>query len=224
MDSCAILLARVLAFIETADLNPRGRVFYPELVRHVVERYNFQIFPKTPEQFDEQKGVEFHAGKIGDKVIEALKIFPTLLVLETRSNTNDSKAILEELLEWGRDTFGLTYRSEMVRHWGYVSTLTFHSDTPLIAASSSPLAKLASKTSTAISEIWKEPITYEPVIVGAGHDPTTRKNAIALFYIRFRDEIPFSENKYQSEAPLPTDAHIKLLEEFEADVLSQKVL
>ena len=80
------------------------------------------------------------------------------------------------------------------------------------------LASLAEKTSKAISEIWQEPITYEPMHLVVGHDPLSRKFGIAPFSISRRAEAEFPENKYFSEAPLPTDTHLTLLEEFEADV------
>jgi hypothetical protein len=44
-----------------------------------------------------------------------------------------------------------------------------------------------------------------------------RKYGIASFSITRRAEARFSENKYFSEAPLPTDLHLKLLEQFEAE-------
>jgi hypothetical protein len=47
-----------------------------------------------------------------------------------------------------------------------------------------------------------------------------RKNGIASLIIEHRVNTPFEENKYFSEAPLPTKLHIKFLEEFEADVLA----
>jgi hypothetical protein len=218
MKSPTILLARVLAFVETADLNPKGKVFYPDLVRESVERYQFQVFPKTPEQYDEQKGVEFQSGKAGNRVIESLRIFNTVLVVETRSNTTDSKEIIEEVLEWGKQKFGLNYEPGMIKRWAYVSDVTFHSDVPLLGTPNSPIGKLASKTTDAISQIWGEKINYHPTAFSVGHDPSIRKNSIAQFTLSRRIEIPFSENKYFSEAPLPTDMHIKFLEEFEADV------
>jgi hypothetical protein len=74
------------------------------------------------------------------------------------------------------------------------------------------------KTSNALSDIWHEPVRYEPVNLIVGHDPMARKYGIAPFSITRRAEARFSENKYFSEAPLPTDTHLKILEEFERDV------
>jgi hypothetical protein len=213
----AIILARVLGFIETFDLSPKGRIFYPDIIPEIVQRYKFQKFPTTFEQLDEAKGIEFHEGKIGDKVIQKFVIWNTLLVVETRSSTADSKQILEEMLTWGREKFGLNYRPGMIKRFGYVSDVSFYSDLPLLTVSPI-LTKLAAKTATALSEIWQEPVHYEPVNLVVGHDPLARKYGIAPFSITRRAEARFSENKYFSEAPLPTDTHVSLLEEFEAGV------
>ena len=218
MKVAAILLARTLAFVETADINPRGQVFFPDLTNELVKRYNFQVFPQTPDQFDQQKGVVFRAGRFNDKTIESFTIFDSLLVLETRSNTSDSKEIIEEMLEWGNKTFGLNYEPKMIRHWAYVSDITFHSDFPLLAAANTSLSRLAQKTSEAVSTIWRERVDYEPNSLAINHDPLKRLTGIAALTISYRANVPFSENKYFSEAPLPTDQHIKLLKEFEEDV------
>ncbi len=211
------MLARVLAYVESTDLNPRGKVFYPDIVQALVERYNFQKFPQTLEEFDESKGVEFHEGRAGNKVIQKFVIWNTLLVLETRSSTEDSKQILEEMLSWGAEKFGLNYSPGMIKHFAYISDLSFYSDLPLLE-NNPLLARLAAKTSQSLSEIWEEPIHYEPVSVSVGHDPTARKYGIAPFTITRRAEAKFSENKYFSEAPLPTEVHLRLLEEYEAEV------
>jgi hypothetical protein len=173
------------------------------------------------EEFDESKGVEFLEGKSGNKVIQKFVIWNTLLVLETRSNTSDSKQILEEMLVWGAENFGLNYKPGMIKRFAYVSNLTFHSDAPILTVSSA-LSKLAVKTSALITEIWQEPVTYEPLSLAVGHDPLSRKNPIATFTIQRRVEAKFSENKYFSESPLPTDEHWKLLVEYEKDVLGSK--
>ena len=169
--------------------------------------------------FDEAKGIEFLEGKSGNKVIQKFVIWNTLLVLETRSSTADSKKILEEMLVWGTEKFALNYKPGMIKRFAYVSDLTFHSDAPLLNVGS-PVTKLAGRASEAVSEVWQEPIQYEPMILHIGHDPLTRKYGIANFTIQRRAESRFSENKYFSEAPLPTDVHLKLLEQYEKDILA----
>jgi hypothetical protein len=215
----SIILARTLCRIETFDLNPKGRVFYPELVEALVQRYKFQKFPKTLEEFNEQKGVEFYEGKFGNKVIQKFTIYNTLLVIETRSSTDDSKQILEEMLSWAAAKFDLNYKPEMIEHFGYVSGVTFYSDAPILGGSTA-LKKIAKATGDAVSEIWHERFDYETINIVIGHDPLVRKYGIASFTLTRRAEAKFLENKYYSEAPLPTDLHLKLLEQYEQDVLS----
>lgn len=218
MELSAILLARVLGFLEIYDLAPRGGVFYPDLVRELVQHYSFQKFPQSLEEVDEHKGIEFYSGKSGNKTIDKFVIFDALLVIETRAGTTESKQILEEMLLWGKDKFGLKYQPGMIKRFGYVSNLTFQTDVPILGEPNSPLAKLALKTGSELSKIWGETINYEPALVSAGYDPLTRKNPIAAFTITRRAEHPFSQHKYYSESPLPTDLHLSLLQQFEADV------
>lgn len=215
MKLSAIILARVLGYVEAIDLNPRGTLFYPEFTQEFVKQYQFQKFPQTIEEFDESKGVEFHQGKCGDKIIQKFVIWNTILVIETRSSTAEAKQILEEMLSWGSHKFGLAYKPGMIKRFAYVSDLTFFSDVPLFSFNPA-VTQLAAKTSKAVSEIWQEPVQYEPLGIGVGHDPLARKYSIAAFSISHRVESKFTENKYFSEAPLPTDKHIALLEEFEA--------
>ncbi len=217
MQLSAVILARAIGYIETFDLSPRGKIFFPELVREIVRRFDFQKFPKTLEEFDESKGVEFLEGKIGKRTIQKLGIWNTILVLETRSSTEDSREILEEILLWGAEKFGLNYRPGMIKRFAYVSDLSFYSDAPILSVSPA-LTKLAEKTSRLLSELWQEPVSYESVNLTIGHDPMARKYGIAPFSITRRAEAKFSENKYFSEAPLPTETHISLLEEFESEI------
>jgi hypothetical protein len=214
----AIILARVLGYIETFDLAPRGKVFYPDFIHAVVERYKFQKFPKTFEETSEEKGIVFEEGKAGNVVIQKFTIFQTLLAIETRSGTNDSKRILEEMLLWGAAKFGLNYTPNSIKRFAYISDLTFHSEVPLLNAACQPLIDLAAKTSIALSEIWQEPVQFHPANLAVGHDPLARRYGIAPFTITHRAEAKYSENKYFSEAPLPTDMHIELLQEFEAGI------
>lgn len=218
MRLAAVILARTLAFIEIYDLDPKGKLFVPDFVKAMAERYKFQKLPKLEER--NEKGIIFEEGKIGNKVIVKLTIFDSLIALETRSSTSDSKQIIEEMLLWGAAKFDLNYTLGSIKRFAYVSDVSFYSDVQLLAAASQPIMALAAKTGTELSEIWLEPVEYYPTTIAVGHDPTARKNAIAPFSITRRVEARFSENKYFSEAPLPTDVHLKFLEEYERDVLA----
>ena len=102
MQKSAVLLARCIAFVETYDLSPEGRVFFPEVVTELVARYNFQKFPKEYGEYDENKGIEFLEGKRGNDVIWRLTIYNTGILLDTRVNTKLSQEIIEEALIWGQ--------------------------------------------------------------------------------------------------------------------------
>ncbi len=219
MKNVGVLLARSLAYIDIAPLDPKGQIFYPDLIKELAKDFSFQKMP-TSAELEKREGLEFKIGKAKDVVIDALKLFDTLVVVETHSNTSDSEKVTHELLRWAKEKFGLNYSPEMIRKWGYISDLNFETTFPLLDAACKPLTSLGAKMAKALSEIWHEPFEYKPLILSVGHSPLVRKNGIAPFRIELRVESHFAENRWFSEAPLPTDMHIKLLEQFEADVLA----
>src|SRR5713101_5632298 len=131
MELLSVFLARAMAWIEPIELNPRGSVFYPDLTKALVARYDFQKFPTKLEDFDEAKGITFGAGRLGDTVIEQLVIYTYGIVLDTRISTGESKRLLEDAFQWGAKELGLTYKAGAVRRWQYASSVIFRSDVPL---------------------------------------------------------------------------------------------
>jgi hypothetical protein len=128
----AILLSRVLAFIDTAELRPTGGLHAPDFVEEVAKQFHFQKVPQTIEEFNLQKGMEFLSGRVGKKGITKLIIYPNILVIEGRSNTTECKEMLSEILHWGAMKFDLTFTPEMIRRYAFVSDLSFTSDAPLL--------------------------------------------------------------------------------------------
>ncbi len=218
MQVTAVLLARVLLFVETFDLNPRGKAFYPEIVRGMVEKCGFMKFPQKLEEFDETKGVEFVAGRWGNVTIETMKIFNNGLMLDTRVSTSESERVLTEALGWAASAFGLTYDPKMIYRRGYVSQLTFRTEVPILGANDSPVSKLAQRANEAIGKITGDKTPWQPIILTLQSDQVPRKPTTAPLTIQRRNDLTFADNKYYSEAPFPTDVHIALLEQFEADV------
>ena len=175
-------------------------------------------FPQQLEEFDEAKGITFGSGRLGHSVIEQLVIYTYGILLDTRSSTEESKRLLQEALEWGRNELGLVYEPSMVRRWQYASQIAFRSDVPLTGVQTAFQA-VADKMSKHVLELTGERLKYDLTSFFVDYDPLTRKHPLGRFSIQRRDNTPFSENKYFSEAPLPTDLHIKLLEEFEAHLV-----
>lgn len=217
MELSSVLLARALAWVEPRDLNPRGAVFYPDLVKALVARYDFQRFPEKLEDFDESKGVVFGAGRLGGTVIEQLVIYTYGIMLDTRVSTQESKRLLEEAFDWGRKELGFTYRPDMVKRWRYVSQVTFRSTSPMTGAGSA-VGRLAAGVAKNVADVTGENLKYDLAILSVDYDQLGRKHPLGRFSIQRRDNTPFSENKYFSDAPLPTDIHIQLLEQFERDL------
>ncbi len=218
MRLAAVTRARALAIVGIDELNLGGKLRLADCIDPIVQRYGFLVFPKEPKDFDlSDKGARFEDGKADGVTIDSLVIYDGALFVDTLSNTSDSKRILLEMLEWGRDTLGLTYVPGMIKQWGYISDIVFFSDFPLLVSMSSPVQKLAEKTSRFTEELWNG-LKYEPINLSIGHDPGVRKNGVASFFIQHRINSTFAENKFFSEAPIPTDFHIKFIEEFESDV------
>ena len=218
MQLSAVVLARVLLFIESFDLNTRGKAYYPDIVRGIVEKCGFLKFPQKLEDFDEAKGVEFLEGKWEDATIEMLKIYRNGLLLDTRVSTAESERILTDALTWAVSAFGLVYSPKMITRRGYLSNLTFYSDVPILGKDNSPVAKLVQRVSETFSQSTGDKTLWGTTILTLNSEQLPRKPLHAPFTIQQRAETTFAENKYFSEAPLPTEVHISLLEKFEEDV------
>jgi hypothetical protein len=219
MRIAAVTKARALGFIEIDELNRNGRIRLADVVPALVKRYGFLIYPTKIEDFDvNDKGMTFGSGRLNDIVIDELKIYSGAIYAETLSSTDDSRTVLLDILEWGANELELTYTAGMIKRWAYVSDITFYTDFPLLRSLSSPLDKLARKTGDQVTEIFGEDIVYHPMNFVVGHDPRVRKHGIAGFTIQQRVNTKFDENKYFSEAPLPTAVHLKFLAELEEDV------
>ncbi|HEV2305969.1 MAG TPA: hypothetical protein VGR93_10650 [Candidatus Acidoferrales bacterium] len=202
------------------DLNPKGSAFYPDLVKALVSRYKFQEFPSSPADFDEAKGVRFALGKLGDSAIDQVVIYAYGIVLDTRASTAESRRLLEDALRWAAKELGLVYEASMIKRWQYASQVTFYSNVGL-GTDCRAFRNLAENVQKSVQDVMREKLSYELTGLLVDYDQLERKHPLGRFSIQRRDNTPFSENKYFSEAPLPTDVHLRILEQFENE-LSQK--
>jgi hypothetical protein len=217
MEQASVLLARAVAWVEPVDLNKGGRVFYPALVKAVVERYNFQKFPQQMADFDETKGVTFGGGRWGDYNVDQLILYKFGIVLDTSSDTSVSQNILKEGLEWAAKHLGLTYQPAMIKRWQYASQVTFYSDVSLLEASPA-FKSLADNLGKITENTLGEELKYDVAGLFIDYDQLKRKHPLGRFSIQRRDNTPFSENKFFSEAPVQTHVHLNLLRAFEREL------
>jgi hypothetical protein len=215
----SVLLARAIGWVEVIDLNPRGKTYYPSLVEGLVQRYGFAAYPQKLEDFDEVKGVKFTSGRAGETVIEQAIIYTHGILLDTRDSTETSQRILEGILEWGANEFGLAYQAGTIKRWAYYSQVTFTSDVSL-SFMHPALQRLCMRMGDVVQDISGEKLKYEPANLTLNHDLLLRQHPYGSFSIQKRAGVPFSENQYFSDAPLPTDIHLQLLSDFEQEIIA----
>src|ERR1700690_910099 len=99
MELIAINLARVSAFLELLSLDPKGRATVPEGLAGFGSRYAFAKVPQSLADLDFQKGALFAAGRFEDIAIDQVQLFHNGIAVDTRSSTENSFRILEDIIE-----------------------------------------------------------------------------------------------------------------------------
>ena len=112
---------------------------------------------------------------------------------------------------------GLVYKTGMIKRRQYISDIVFYSDIQLLAVH--PALTNLQKAITDAGEryLWQRR-QYELTHFGMDFDHTLAPLVAAPFSIQRRGDALFTDNKYFSEAPFPTEVHVKLVEQLEADL------
>jgi hypothetical protein len=221
MKISAITGARIIALFELNDLFPNGTVSLSRITPQIVAKLGFRVFPSSVEQFDESKGLVFQDGMWNGFPIAKLTLYNDGIVLDANQDTATSLKILKESLSWAADEFGLSVSERMFRRIRYVSSFAFYSDVPSLL-SSTPIANIAGRLSDELVSILGRQREYEAVRIDIQFDESDEKSNITGLTIQRRANSPFEEGKYYTQAPLPTDVHIALIEQFERDVLASR--
>jgi hypothetical protein len=220
MKILSVLQARVVGIVPLEELNPHGALLGPESTKALVEKCGFMVYPQKIEDYLEpEKGLNYEIGLWDNLVIQALKIYPGGVTVDTNSSTKDSEKILFEMLDWAKETLGVNYEQGMITSKAYLSQLVVKCETSLNALNPK-LAGIADKITKSVADSIGFKFPYEMNSVGFGFDTTHLRPNAGRFTIERRADTPFSENKYFASAPLPTHEHISLLEEFEAALKS----
>lgn len=214
MELLAVRTARFVPAIALEEMNPRGLTVYPLLIPGLVEKYGFAKYPTEQSDLDESKGVTFEDGDWNGKSIDKISFFNDFMIVDMRSSTTDSEAFFYETMEWARETFGITFKETMVTQKAYLSEVIFNSDVELNKLNKL-LEGLAKSISSALSEATGSVFQYETAGFSLYYDTSRTKTTYAPFRFERLDNSSYEERKYYSSAPLPTDIHLKMIEEVE---------
>jgi hypothetical protein len=218
MKLLSIYRSRCIWFINLLDFNPHGHSLL-KIIPTIIDKYKFQKFPTTYEEFDLTQGAKFFGGnfkKEGSQhdINVDLYVFNWGCFADTRSSTNDSDVFLEELFTWITIELGLVPYQEILKAKVYLSELLVQTDKPLKALNPK-LTDFANRLTSLIVGHEHHPIAFETSGIAFWTDPNI-VNPPGAFKFERAENTPFGENRYYSSAPLQTDLHLKMLAELES--------
>lgn len=219
MELLAVRLARVISFLRAEELNPEGRPIAHDFMKLFVERYGFIKFPqKADELLDtENKGVVFELGKFKDISIDRVALWDWGIVIDTSASTEACETILQDMLDWGHEKYGLSNRPTLITRRAYVSEVVFSSEMRLTSINQDlqSLGNRITKLVTAYQIDGSESLPHEPTGCLLTFDSTKSKQLFTPFRMERLGETPFEQKKYYSTAPLRTPDHIQIINDFE---------
>jgi len=206
--------ARATWLFDTADLNPKGKSLFPDLLDWLKETYRFEQAPKSLPPEGENKGLEFKKGEFQTEeemfVNVDLTVWNDGLVANSSKTTEDTDKFLGDVLRNATTEFSLTFDPNMVRRKLYISELNVKIDEPF-AKLNHRLADFAEK----LSALLPDARPFSAGGISFWTDTTFNVTKLPPFGIERRVNAPFSENRFYTKAPLQTHQHIELLTEFE---------
>ena len=214
-----VIIARSIWLFPAAHMNPEGKAIDIDLIEWLKKTYQFQKYPSSAYDLDsETKSLAFSGGKFKSGyekngkeryVSLSLSIYPDGLVVNTESSTLEGDKFLEEGLTSVAQEFGLVSPAQIRKL--YLSEMDVQLSQP-ISFLNPKLEHLASQ----IGELRKgSPVAFAFSGVTFLAEPSAQPTTPGVLIER-KINTDWKENIYYAKAPLPTHAHVQLLEEFEA--------
>jgi hypothetical protein len=214
MKLLSIMTARSIWLGPTVDLNPRGLNLHPIVIPMLQETYKFIKLPSPQEILNPKDGLKFEKGEfsidIGLPISIDFTIFDDGFVVDCRSSTDHADAFLEDVLTKFDDTFKISNYGQVISRRVYLSELFVTTDKTLELIN--PKFKEIAKY---LSSNVEEEKTFEVGGINFTPDQTRSKGNPPAFRFERALNVPFSEKRYYSIAPLPTGKHIELLDKLE---------
>lgn len=210
MKLLSVGLARAMWFLDVGELNPRGKDIFTHLLPSLIDDYKFKTYPKLGE--DLSQGIKLMNGEFvkedGTVLVLNVTIYTDGIAADTYCSTLDSEDFLNTALS-ELPELGFAYDAEMIRRKAYVSQVHVKCSRPLSVLNPG-LTEFSARVSSAVGgtvfdmaaiELWPDQRqVFKP----------------ANFSLQRRIGDPPDSDRYWSQAAVPTDMHLELLEELEA--------
>ena len=217
MKLLSVALARVVWLFDTSHMNPRGLSFQ-EIIQKLSEKYRFSKAPKTIADVSSDKSFAFEFGTfVNSKKLPlavTYKLFGDGMVADTWSSTDDSTEFMQELTSWAAHDYGFSIPDISEINIGYLSQINIESDLKLPSLTPK-LVSFARMLESKVRAMDGKPRQFEIGGISFWTEDISKPSAPAPFRFEKKWAIPFSANQYFSQAPLPTQEHIKTVEELE---------
>ena len=143
--------------------------------------------------------------------IGSLTLFRDGIVIDTPSSTLDGDQSAQDLLQTAAQEFALAYDEESVRKRLYLSELMVRSELSLEVVNGR-LAAFAAR----IGEAFPDGPGPQSRVAGVSFwSEPNDSGSHRIFTLEHQLGKSLSERRYHSQAPLPTDEHLRLLDELE---------
>jgi hypothetical protein len=138
-----------------------------------------------------------------------LTLYNDGIIADTRSSTSNSDAFLDDAFSCFTEVFKLPPLQSIISEKLYLSQVYISTDK--VIETLNPKLKQISKYLTQNVETGK---TFQMGGLTFWPDQTDKRNPVPFTFER-TGGAPFSESRYYSAAPLPTDKHLELLDRLE---------
>lgn len=208
-------LARSIWFGQILDFNPTG-ISFNLLSPFLAGIYKFKKFPSPTELIDLSKGLHFEGGEFISQssdlpIVVNFTILNDGAIADTAASTAHSDAFLLDVFKRLSETFKICNYELIIKGKVYVSQLFVSTDKSL--ESLNPGLKLISEYLS--SNVGLGDRTFQTGSISVWPDQTDKLNPAHFTFERTLG-VPFSEKRYYSVAPLPTDKHRELLDKLES--------
>lgn len=206
-------LARTIWLFDFASLNPEGRSLR-EVLQEVAKRYQFAQAPQNELPVNDKRSLEFKAGRfIGTRkvpIMVGLDLYNDGLVADTTSSTDESTEFLLDLTSWLAKTYNLIIPKQ--HSINFLSQIDFQMDASLTDLNRR-LQPFAANLEAFSNNRDRR---YEVGSIQFWTEDVGKSGTSAPVKIERKISASFAAGHYFSQAPMQTNRHIELLNEFES--------